>query len=62
MNKVVLSLISVFTFISISYAQTLTQSVRGKVYDKLTKTALPGVNVIVLNSEPPIPEPMNGHN
>ncbi len=54
MNKVIISILSVFTLISISYAQTLTQSVRGKVYDVLTKTALPGVNVIVLNSEPPI--------
>jgi hypothetical protein len=33
-------------------AQTITQTVRGKVFDAASKTGLPGANVILLNSKP----------
>lgn len=34
--------------------QTLHQTVKGKVLDKTLQTALPGANVIILNTDPPI--------
>lgn len=37
---------------AVSYSQSLTQSVRGKVFDNVTREALPGVNVVVLGTEP----------
>ena len=33
-------------------AQTLTQTVRGKVVDQVTKVPMPGATVMLLNSEP----------
>jgi membrane protease YdiL (CAAX protease family) len=47
-------LITLFTivFCTVSYSQTITQTVRGKVYDNLTKEPLPGTNIIVLDTDP----------
>ncbi len=47
-------LITLFTliFCSVSFSQSLTQSVRGKVYDNLTKEALPVAYIIVLDTDP----------
>jgi hypothetical protein len=40
-------------FISISAsAQTLTQTIRGTVIDKVSKTTLPGASIVLLNSDP----------
>lgn len=47
----ILTLIFLFLSISNGWAQTF-QTVRGRVIDKESKTPLPGVNVIQLNSEP----------
>ncbi|MBT4033376.1 MAG: TonB-dependent receptor [Candidatus Marinimicrobia bacterium] len=35
-----------------SFSQSITQAVRGKVYDQLTKEALPYANITVLDTEP----------
>jgi len=37
---------------SLVYANPITQTVRGAVTDKLTKTPIPGANVVILNSNP----------
>jgi hypothetical protein len=37
---------------TVMFAQTITQTVRGKVVDIDTKSGLPGANVILLNSNP----------
>jgi hypothetical protein len=40
-------------FSSISaHAQTLTQTIRGTVIDKVSKTTLPGASIVLLNSDP----------
>ena len=36
----------------LSYSNTITQTVRGVLTDKLTKTPIPGANVVILNTEP----------
>jgi hypothetical protein len=35
-----------------SYSNTITQTVRGVLTDKLTKTPIPGANVVILNTNP----------
>jgi len=52
MKKVIISLFSIFTFFSTSYSQTITQSVQGKVFDILTKAAVPFASIVVLDTEP----------
>jgi len=47
-------LLFTFCFIIISYfsiAQTYTQTIRGKVIDKDSKTPIPGANIILTNSD-----------
>ena len=41
-------------FISVHnlYSQQLTQTVRGTVIDKISKTGLPGASVVIQNSDP----------
>jgi hypothetical protein len=51
MRKVILVLVLNLTIIS-SFAQQLTQTIRGVVVDKISQVPLPGVNVILLGSEP----------
>ena len=52
--KKLIFLLSLFLFlISYSFATTnLTGTIRGIVFDKITKTSLPGANIILLNSNP----------
>ena len=52
MKKQIIVLLSILTFIAISYSQTITRSVRGKVFDVLTNEALPYANIVVLNTDP----------
>lgn len=52
MKKVIISLSLIFTFFATSSSQTITQSVQGKVFDMLTKAALPYANIVVLETEP----------
>lgn len=42
-----------FLIVSFSFAQTLTQTVKGKVVDAETEAPLLGANVLVLDSDPP---------
>lgn len=46
------------TFLSIAtlmlFAETVTQTIRGTVYDKQTRVSLPGANVILLHTDPVI--------
>ncbi len=44
-------LISIFT-LSESQSQTLTQTIRGTVADKISQSTLPGASVIIVNSDP----------
>ena len=39
-------------FLSTSYAQTITQTVKGKVFDKMTLEPIIGASIILLDSEP----------
>ena len=46
---------SIFTFLLLSFtshAQTLTQTIRGTVVDKVSKTTLPGASIMLVNSNP----------
>ena len=51
MKTLTITLLTIL-FTSLSFSQSLTQSVRGKVYDNLTNEALPGVNIFVMNTDP----------
>ncbi|MCP5061074.1 MAG: TonB-dependent receptor [Ignavibacteriae bacterium] len=63
MKKIIVFIISVFIFVTTSSSQTITSSVRGKVFDKVTKEMLPFANIMVLNTEPLIgtASDMNGN-
>jgi len=52
MKSTIISLLTIFTFISTSNSQSITQSVQGRVFDILTETALPFANIVVLDTEP----------
>jgi len=54
MKSIMVILLSVFFIASTSFSQTITCTVRGKVFDKLTREAIPGANIMVLKTEPPI--------
>ena len=45
-------LILTLVFTSVAFSQSMTQTVRGKVYDNLTNEPLPGANIIVLRTDP----------
>ncbi|MBC8173204.1 MAG: TonB-dependent receptor [Chitinophagales bacterium] len=46
--------ITLITATTILYAQNFTQTIRGQIIDKQSKMTLPGVNIIVLNTDPVI--------
>ena len=48
-SLLVVALLAVSAF---SNAQSLTQTVRGTVVDKISKIGLPGATVVILNTEP----------
>lgn len=54
MRNLLITLLFTIVFYSVSFSQSITQSVRGKVYDNLTKEALPGTNIFVLDTDPTI--------
>ena len=51
-NKLTLSVLCLFLLPSAIFAQSYSQTIRGRVIDKATQQPLPGANVIVLNTEP----------
>jgi len=52
MKKSVFTIISIIAFCGLSFSQTITQTIRGKVYDKVTQEPLQFSTVIVLHSDP----------
>jgi hypothetical protein len=42
----------IFIFYQISFAQDLTQTIRGTVLDKQTQSPLPGAVISILNTDP----------
>ncbi|MEQ8425781.1 MAG: TonB-dependent receptor [Cyclobacteriaceae bacterium] len=52
MTKLSFSIVFSFFFALSSPAQQLTQTVRGRVLDKVSQTTLPGASVIILGSDP----------
>jgi hypothetical protein len=51
MKKLLITLLTI-TFHTVSFSQSITQSMRGKVYDNLTKEPLPVAYIFVLNTNP----------
>lgn len=52
MKKILITLVTIFSFCGISSSQSITQTVKGKVFDKITKEPIVGSNIIILNSDP----------
>ncbi len=52
MLKLIQTVLIISLFTNASYAQSLTQNVRGQVIDKVSRTSLPGATVIILGSNP----------
>ena len=50
--KLFLSIICISGFLSVAYSQTITQTVKGNVFDAQTKETLIGATVFILDSEP----------
>jgi hypothetical protein len=52
MKNLLFTLISILGFCGLSFSQTLTQTVRGKVIDKATLEPIIGATIVLLNSDP----------
>lgn len=53
MNSFSKIFVVIFCFtVNALHAQTLTQTVRGKVVDQVTKVPMPGATVMILNTDP----------
>jgi len=52
MKKSIFTTLFIISFYGLSFSQTITQTVKGKVFDKITQEPLIGVNIILLNSDP----------
>ncbi len=52
MKKFIITLQCIVCFSALSYAQTLTQGITGKVFDKMTLQPIIGASIIVLDSKP----------
>ncbi|MCA9732695.1 MAG: TonB-dependent receptor [Deferribacteres bacterium] len=52
MKNIIITLAAMFTVVITSFAQTITQSVQGTVFDAVTKAPLPFANIVVLDTEP----------
>ncbi len=52
MKKIILGLILFLLTTMMTFAQNATQTVRGTVMDKLSQSALPGANVVIVGSNP----------
>lgn len=52
MKKILFTMLSIISFCGLSFSQTITQTIKGKVFDKTTQETLIGATVILLNSDP----------
>src|SRR5688572_2458009 len=52
MKKIIQSLVLMLVSVMTAFSQNSTQTIRGTVMDKLSQTALPGANVVVIGSDP----------
>ncbi len=52
MKKILFTILSIISFCALSFSQTITQTVKGKVFDNTTQETLIGASVILLNSDP----------
>ena len=52
LKSITLSILLILFGINSGIAQTLTQTIRGKVVDQISQSTLPGASVILLNSSP----------
>ena len=52
MKKIVILFVSIIYFYGLSSAQTVTQTIKGKVFDKITQMPIIGASIILLDSEP----------
>ena len=52
MRKIKLLLLFICAAFNVALSQTITQTVKGKVYDSESQSALPGASVVILNTNP----------
>ncbi len=52
MKKILFTTLSIISFCGLSFSQTITQTVKGKVFDKTTQEALIGATIVLLDSDP----------
>ena len=52
MKKTLLTIVSIISFCGLSFSQTITQTVKGNVFDKTTQEPLIGATIVLLNSNP----------
>ncbi|HEY9125012.1 MAG TPA: carboxypeptidase-like regulatory domain-containing protein, partial [Bacteroidales bacterium] len=52
MRKIKLLILFICAAFNVALSQTITQTVKGKVYDSESQAALPGASVVVLNTNP----------
>ncbi len=50
--KIILSFLLLITLVNVNRAQQLTQNIKGVVVDNVTQSPLPGVTIIVMNTDP----------
>jgi len=52
MKKILFTTLSIISFCGLSFSQNITQTVKGKIFDKTTQETLIGATIILLNSDP----------
>jgi len=52
MKKILFTIVSIVSFCGLSFSQTITQTVKGNVFDKTTQEPLVGATIVLLNSNP----------
>ena len=60
MKKILFTTLSIISFCGLSFSQNITQTVKGKIFDKTTQETLIGATIILLNSDPLIGTPRRG--
>ncbi|WP_298238668.1 TonB-dependent receptor [uncultured Algibacter sp.] len=52
MKKILLTLVCVIGFFGLSFSQDITQTVKGKVFNKITQEPIVGANITLIDSQP----------